>query len=87
MTKLTVLSLARLTPPEIQTRLEAGFDCRLVGRDGDLDDLIATVGGVVTALATTGGRGASAELIASLPNLQVIACYGVGVDGIDLKAA
>jgi len=87
VTKLTVLSLARLGPPEIQTRLDAEFDCRLVGRDGDLDALIEAIGSEVTALATTGGRGASAELIARLPKLQTIACYGVGVDAIDVEAA
>ena len=38
------------------------------------------------ALATRGELGASAELIAALPKLELIACYGVGTDGIDLAA-
>jgi lactate dehydrogenase-like 2-hydroxyacid dehydrogenase len=39
------------------------------------------------AIATRGDLGASAELLASLPNLEMIACFGVGTDAIDLAAA
>lgn len=41
----------------------------------------------VRFLQTTGMNGCSAELIAQLPKLEIIACNGVGVDAIDLKAA
>jgi lactate dehydrogenase-like 2-hydroxyacid dehydrogenase len=41
----------------------------------------------LTAIVTDGSRGASANLMESLPNLQLIACNGVGVDAIDLDAA
>jgi D-3-phosphoglycerate dehydrogenase len=41
----------------------------------------------VRAVATRGELGASAELIAQLPALELIACYGVGTDAIDLAAA
>lgn len=40
----------------------------------------------IRAIATRGELGANAELIASLPKLELIACYGVGTDGIDLAA-
>ena len=40
----------------------------------------------IRAVATRGELGASTELIASLPNLELISCYGVGTDGIDLAA-
>jgi lactate dehydrogenase-like 2-hydroxyacid dehydrogenase len=40
-----------------------------------------------TAIVTDGHSGASASLIEALPNLRLIACYGVGVDAIDLEAA
>lgn len=85
--RTTVLSLERLGPPAIQDRLDGSFDCWLVGRDGDLDQLVRQVGDRVTALVTTGGRGAERALIERLPHLQLIACYGVGVDAIDLEAA
>ena len=41
----------------------------------------------VRAIATEANRGATRELIASLPKLEIISCFGVGVDGIDLAAA
>ena len=41
----------------------------------------------VRAIATRGELGASAELIAALPGLELIACYGMGTDAIALGAA
>jgi len=41
----------------------------------------------IRAIATEANRGATRDLIASLPNLEIISCFGVGVDGIDLAAA
>jgi hydroxypyruvate reductase len=41
----------------------------------------------LTAIVTDGRHGASAGLIGSLPNLRLIACYGVGIDAIDLGLA
>lgn len=87
MSKFPLLSLAPLGPPDIQEQLDSEFEVHLVGRDGSLEELLERVGGQVTALVTTGGRGAEAELIEVLPKLQVIACYGVGVDAIDQAAA
>ena len=39
------------------------------------------------AIATRGELGASAELMRALPNLEIVACYGVGTDAIDLTHA
>lgn len=41
----------------------------------------------IRGVATEANRGATRALIASLPNLEVISCFGVGIDGIDLTAA
>jgi hydroxypyruvate reductase len=41
----------------------------------------------IAAIATEANRGATRDLIMSLPNLQIISCFGVGVDAIDLAAA
>jgi D-3-phosphoglycerate dehydrogenase len=43
--------------------------------------------GAVRAVAAQGHRGADAALMDALPALEIIANYGVGVDGIDLEAA
>ena len=41
----------------------------------------------IRAVATEANRGASRELIARLPRLEIIACFGVGTDRVDLAAA
>ena len=41
----------------------------------------------IRAVATEANRGATRALITSLPKLEIISCFGVGVDGIDLSAA
>lgn len=51
------------------------------------DALIEAVAPQVRAIATRGELGANAELIGRLPALEIIACYGVGIDAIDLAAA
>jgi lactate dehydrogenase-like 2-hydroxyacid dehydrogenase len=41
----------------------------------------------IRAIATEANRGATRELITSLPKLEIISCFGVGVDAVDLAAA
>ncbi|WP_448955175.1 2-hydroxyacid dehydrogenase [Labrys neptuniae] len=42
---------------------------------------------LIRALATRGDLGVDTQTLESLPNLEIIACYGVGVDAIDLETA
>jgi lactate dehydrogenase-like 2-hydroxyacid dehydrogenase len=53
----------------------------------DKQALIAERAGAIRAIATRGELGASGDLIAALPKLEIISCYGVGTDAIDLAAA
>jgi lactate dehydrogenase-like 2-hydroxyacid dehydrogenase len=53
----------------------------------DRDALIAACAPQVRAIATRGELGASAALMARLPALEIVCCYGVGTDAIDLAAA
>ncbi|MBI1218469.1 MAG: 2-hydroxyacid dehydrogenase [Rhodobacteraceae bacterium] len=78
--------LLQLTPyPEAdQTPLDAAF---IVHRYFDAPDqpaLLATVGPLVDAIATNGGRGVSAAILAACPRVQIVAVYGVGYDAVDL---
>jgi D-3-phosphoglycerate dehydrogenase len=41
----------------------------------------------IRAIATEANRGANRPLIDMLPNLEVISCFGVGLDAVDLDAA
>lgn len=51
------------------------------------DNLLGDVGASIRAIATRGELGASAALMAKLPRLEIVSCYGVGTDAIDLAYA
>jgi lactate dehydrogenase-like 2-hydroxyacid dehydrogenase len=40
----------------------------------------------VSCILSNGHKGASNHIISALPNLKLIACYGVGVDAVDLDS-
>lgn len=67
--------------------LSSGCDVRRLWEAADRAAFLAEQGAGVRAIATRGDLGANAELIAALPKLEIIACYGVGTDAIDLAAA
>ncbi|MQY46861.1 2-hydroxyacid dehydrogenase [Rhizobiales bacterium RZME27] len=66
--------------------LEKSYDVKKLYEARDRDSFIANEASKVTAVATRGELGASAELIAKLPNLQIISVYGVGYDAVNLDA-
>ena len=53
----------------------------------DRDALLNRIGPNVRAIVTNGATGASASLINALPRVEIIACFGVGVDAIDFPLA
>jgi hydroxypyruvate reductase len=70
-----------------QARLEAVYEVHHLWEAIDREALLARIATRVEVLVTTGGAGASRALIEQLPLLRLIACFGVGVDAIDLAAA
>jgi lactate dehydrogenase-like 2-hydroxyacid dehydrogenase len=67
--------------------LTAAYTLHKLWEAGDRQRFIAECAASIRAIATRGELGANAELIAALPRLEIIACYGVGTDAIDLDAA
>ena len=53
----------------------------------DKSAFVASQSNKIRAIATRGELGANAELIRQLPKLEIISCYGVGTDAIDLVTA
>jgi D-3-phosphoglycerate dehydrogenase len=51
------------------------------------DVYLAEIGPRIRAVCTRGDLGASAALMQQLPSLEIVVCYGVGVDAIDLDYA
>ena len=63
------------------------FTLRKLYEAPDPRAFLAEHGPNIRGIATKGELGADAAMIAACPKLEVIACYGVGVDAIDLAAA
>jgi D-3-phosphoglycerate dehydrogenase len=74
-------------PEETVDELERRFALTLFEPPPAPEQIPKHVRDHVRGLATTVNRGASAELIALLPKLEIISCFGVGLDIIDLAAA
>jgi lactate dehydrogenase-like 2-hydroxyacid dehydrogenase len=70
-----------------QDALEREFTVHRLWEAEDRDALLAEVGPRVRAISTTGGAGADAALIDRLPKLEVIGCFGVGYDAVDVDHA
>jgi D-3-phosphoglycerate dehydrogenase len=68
-------------------RLEASYSVHKLWEAKAPQELIKRSSEAIRAIATRGELGASRELIEKLPNLEIIACYGVGTDAIDLEVA
>lgn len=66
--------------------MQAAYTLHRLWEAPDRQAFVAEHAPDIQAIATRGELGANAELIASLPKLELIACYGVGTDGIDLAA-
>jgi lactate dehydrogenase-like 2-hydroxyacid dehydrogenase len=67
--------------------LEASYNVLRLWEAADPKTFIAQHAADIRAIATRGDLGATTELIAALPGLEMIGCLGVGTDGIDLVSA
>jgi lactate dehydrogenase-like 2-hydroxyacid dehydrogenase len=67
--------------------LDEAFAVRRYWEAADKAAFLAAEGAQIRAVATDGHSGCSAEIMAQLPNLEVIGCYCVGYDAIDMAAA
>ena len=73
--------------PHVMEALDENYEVHRLYETSDRDALIAEVGDRIRGIATDGHLGASSDLMAKLPALEIVACYGVGTDAVDLKYA
>lgn len=85
MTKPQILQMGPY-PEWDQVPLEAEFTVHRHDLAQDKAALLAQVGPAVRGIATRGELGASADIIAACPALEVISVYGVGYDAVNLDA-
>ncbi len=67
--------------------IDEAYDVRKLWLASDKEAFLAATTPDVRAIATRGELGASAALIDCCPKLEIIACYGVGFDAIDIRRA
>ena len=73
----TILQLAE------SRKVHKFFDMSREEQDAFLDSAAAQS---IACILSNGHKGASSHIISALPNLKLIACYGVGVDAVDLES-
>lgn len=67
--------------------LEDAYRVHKLWQADDRDSLVDAHAADIRAIATRGEIGAGADLMRKLPKLEIVSCYGVGTDGIDLAYA
>lgn len=78
-----VMMLAGLLP-SVREALEENFTVHKYYEADDKDALLTEVGTRVRGVATGGHVGCPPEILARLPNLEIISSFGVGYDAIDV---
>ena len=81
MAKPAILVIGPYPAGDIEL-LEAQYDVHRLWEAADKAAFLTQHGGQIRAIATRGDLGASADIIAALPKLEMIGIYGVGVDSI-----
>ena len=72
--------------PEQMRQLEASYTLHRYDQAADKEAFLNGRAAAIRAVVTTGGKGFTAELLAKLPNLELVASSGVGTDTLDLAA-
>ena len=86
MAKPKLLMMGAYAPWDMND-LEANYDVLKYWEAPDRDAFVRSHGADVRAIATRGELGASVDVMSKLPKLEIVACYGVGTDAIDLGYA
>ncbi len=86
MKDIEILSLGPFYAPAFEL-MEREFTVHKLWQAKDPDALIAEVGGRIRGIQAMHLNKTGVKLMDVLPKLEIVACFGVGVDGVDLEAA
>ena len=88
MSGMEIVLLGDMLPAAVCERLSASFTLhRFVASGDESASFLAAHGPNIGALIAAGDAQVEAATMEQLPNLKLVACYGVGYDGIDTEAA
>lgn len=82
-----ILQIGRLPLPALEAELTARYNVTCLADQPDATAFLAAHGAEFTGVVTTAAIGLKGEVIAALPNLQVISSFGVGFDALDIDTA
>ena len=82
-----VLQMGPLPLPALETDLAAQYNVTCLTDQADPAAFLAAEGAQFSGVVTAASIGLKSEVIAALPNLQVISSFGVGFDSLDIAAA
>jgi len=85
--KPDVIVLKEMPPASVMGDLDQAYALHKLYEAKDRAAMLASVAGSCRVVTTMGGVPTRADVIDALPKLELIACYGVGVDAIDLQRA
>jgi hydroxypyruvate reductase len=85
--KQDLIVLKEMPPASVMDDLAADYNMHLLYQARDRAAMLQGVAQTCRAVTTMGGVPTRADVIDALPKLEIIACYGVGVDAIDLERA
>ncbi|TFF18403.1 2-hydroxyacid dehydrogenase [Jiella endophytica] len=86
MAKPDLLQICPFAAP-VEASLEEDFTCHRYFEADDRPALLQRLAPTCRFVATGGHHGASREMIAAMPNLEIISSFGVGYDAVDVQAA
>ncbi|MDJ0612796.1 MAG: 2-hydroxyacid dehydrogenase [Rhizobiaceae bacterium] len=73
--------------PRMMDKMNAHFEVHQLSEITDFNTWATENGETIEAVATNGHDGVKPDIMAALPNLKVISCYGVGYDAINTDTA
>ncbi len=74
-------------PERERPKLESAYTLHKLWEAPDKAGFLKDRAAVIRGIATTGALGAGRDVIEALPAVEIIACFGVGVDKVDLDYA
>ena len=80
-----ILMLGKMLPA-VMAGLDGAYAVHRLWEAPDRAAMLAAVGPRIRGIATDGGLGCPADVLAACPKAEIIASYGVGYDAIDIEA-
>ncbi len=83
MSRPDIVQMSSLYEPTNQA-LDAKYTIHRYWSESDKEGLLARLAPTCEVVVTNGGRGIEGAILAKLPKVKLVSCFGVGVDAVDV---